>query len=521
MLVIGLSPVVGASPSREAEALSLRIVRGENRMLLHLVAWVATSVFLVVLNLLISGAENLWSLYPVVVLGALFIAHAFFGGFLGRRVLEKSRRQLAEEWRGRSRRVAEDDSEISDLRKRLLETAEAARQALRPISPETAADISRGEAKALELVAWLDEVRALRPVAEGYELRRTVAMSLSKPGADDERVALERLLTQLDIQDVKLATLEREASRRKSLVESFLLVLDSAGAPGSSVEVLAAVSSPLRARVRLLEDALSADEVTAVGIEESGVEAERIREEVRLAQDLQKSILPSRAPEVPGLSVSHFFCPSSEVGGDFYDFYATRPQRLLVAVGDASGHGVDASMVSSMAKSALYTHVSAQRDLAETMAEMNRMMCDTVGRRRLMTLTLLELDVEEHRVSWVNAGHVFPLLARDGEVIEFEQSSYPLGVRKETSYSIVEQDFRPGDRILVLTDGCIEAVDPAGEVYGWERLNARFGSLAARDSKSTIEGLKEDLWSHLGGESPQDDVALVAIAFDPSPEGKA
>ncbi len=211
--------------------------------------------------------------------------------------------------------------------------------------------------------------------------------------SDADRVPLEKLLTQLDLQDVKLAVLERETSRRRSVLESFLLVLESAGVAGSSADVLTAVSDPLRGRVRLLEEVVRSKVEGAKVGEGSTPASDRIREEVRLAQELQRSILPSEAPEVPGLAVAHFYRPSSEVGGDFFDFYVTAPGRLLVAVGDASGHGLDSSMVSSMMKSALYTHVSAGRSLDESMVEMNRMMCDTVGRRRLMTLALLEIDV--------------------------------------------------------------------------------------------------------------------------------
>jgi serine phosphatase RsbU (regulator of sigma subunit) len=215
------------------------------------------------------------------------------------------------------------------------------------------------------------------------------------------------------------------------------------------------------------------------------------------------------------LKVAHLYRPSSEVGGDFFDFYATTPGCLLVAVGDASGHGLDSSMVSSMMKSALYTHVSANRSLDQSMVEMNRMMCDTVGRRRLMTLALLEIDVAEHRLRWVNAGHVFPLLVRASEVKELEQSTYPLGVRREVDYSVLEEDLRPGDRIVLVTDGCIEALDPEGEVYGWDRLGGRVQVLAESDSQTIVDGLAEDLWSHLDGKSPQDDITLVVVAIEP------
>lgn len=171
--------------------------------------------------------------------------------------------------------------------------------------------------------------------------------------------------------------------------------------------------------------------------------------------------------------------------------------------------------MSSMMKSALYTHVSADRGLDETMVELNRMMCDTVGRRRLMTLALLEIDVEDGTLRWVNAGHIFPLVVSEMGIREMEQSNYPLGVRREVDYSVFEERLQAGDRIVLVTDGCVEALDEAGEVYGWDRLGARLTELGRSESRAIADGLAEDVGSHLGGKPPQDDMTLVVVAFEP------
>jgi len=516
MSISRLSPRLLMSPSPETEALTMRLLKSQNRFLLHGVLAAAVCLFLILLNILIDGMQTPWSVYPLVAWGGLVAAHWLAVEYLGARRREEKHRQLTESWRRSSRQAEGEITEITVLRRKLLAGAEAAREALRPISPEATADVSRGEASALDLVAWLDEAEPLLArSSEILALRQQVATALSKPMPDADRTPLEILLTQLDLHDVKLAVLERETSRRRSVLESFLLVLESAGAAASSADVLTAVSDPLRGRVRLLEEVAASEVAGAAVGEGSTVASDRIREEVRLAQELQKSILPSKAPEVPGLAVAHFYRPSSEVGGDFFDFYSTAPGRLLVAVGDASGHGLDSSMMSSMMKSALYTHVSAGRSLDESMVEMNRMMCDTVGRRRLMTLALLEIDVGEHRLRWVNAGHVFPLLVSGSEVRELEQSSYPLGVRREVDYSVLEEELKSGDRIVLVTDGCIEALDGDGEVYGWDRLGERVRELAGEDSQAIADGLAEDFWTHLGGQSPQDDITMVVVAFEP------
>ena len=168
-----------------------------------------------------------------------------------------------------------------------------------------------------------------------------------------------------------------------------------------------------------------------------------------------------------------------------------------------------------MAKSALYMQMSAGRSLARSLEEINHMMCDTLGRRRFMTLALVELDVASRRISWVNAGQVYPLLVRSGRVLELEQPGYPLGVRRDSSYRQCEEALEEGDLLVLLTDGYVEAVGPDGETHGWERLVERLAGLGQATPQEVVERLSRDLDGHLGGSAPQDDVTLIAIRFEP------
>ena len=98
------------------------------------------------------------------------------------------------------------------------------------------------------------------------------------------------------------------------------------------------------------------------------------------------------------------------------------------------------------------------------MAELNHLMYDTLGKRRLMTLALLEIDTQLKRLAWVNAGQVFPLIRRQDRILELKQSSYPLGVRRGTRYERQEMSLETGDVILLLTDGLFEAAGHNGDV---------------------------------------------------------
>jgi len=500
------------------ESLGLEQVRQENFFSLHLVAWASTSLFLVVVNLLSESFSKVsWSLYASSAWAVVLLVHWYVGVYMGRRRYEDEHRKLEKLHESSAASPQSDEpNDIEDLRRNLLRSSETAREALRQISPEAVADVSRGEARALELVAWLADADSLvTRTRQGHDLRQTVAATLSKPGGERLRAALQKLLAQLDIQDVRLANLEREATRRRSMLDSFLLVVESAGVAHSSSEVLAAVSEPLRERADLLEAERAPDDsVDLIGINQEALEAERIREEVKLAQELQRSILPDVAPSMNGLSVAHLCCPSSEVGGDYFDFYRLSDEKLLVAIGDASGHGLDSSMVSSMAKSALYTQVSAGRTLEEAMAELNRLMYDTLGKRRLMTLALLEIDTRLRRLAWVNAGQVFPLIRRQDQVLELKQSSYPLGVRRGTRYERQEMVLEPGDLVLLLTDGLFEAAGEEGEIYGWDRVVDRLRDTEIEEVQAIVEDFAEDLRKHLAETPLPDDVTLIALRVE-------
>lgn len=498
------------SPTEELAHLSLRQVRSENAFVVHLAFWLAGSAWLLCLNLITNPGE-FFSPIPISIWAVLVFFHGRRARVGRRRAYEAKHRALYGEWQRRQRSAAQETG-VELLRRKLLAGADQARTALRTVSPQTVAEVSRGEAEALPVVAWLAEAEELMAFHRvDPRLRRKVAKQLSDPRNQAAAEPLTRLLALLDLHDSRLAALEREASRRRSRVESFLLALDNVKIAHSSGGLVPEVSASVSRRAALL----TAGE-TQAGHEETAREAAaRIREEVRLARDLQRSILPGGAPTVPGLGVAHLYRPSREVGGDFYDFYAPGPGRLLVALGDASGHGLDSSMVSSMAKSALYTQISAGHELARSMGELNRMMCDTLGRRRFMTLALLEIDLERRRLSWVNAGQVFPLLRRGADIRELEQPGYPLGVRRDRTYPTQELELEPGDLLLLLTDGYVEAVDEDGEPHGWARLVERLRRLDHREPARVVETLFADLKSYAGPAPLADDVTLIAIHCEP------
>ncbi len=514
-------------PTPKLAQLALRQTAREQRYFGHLWVWMAASAFLVGIDL-VHGFSDLAGVVISCVWGGAVWLHHWRVWRVGRRRFLQQHGALLE--------VAEtsDERGVLALRDRLLRGLDGARDCLSTSGQDTLASLANGERQALAMVAWLIDAEPLLATQRSTRReRRRVMAELARPGPAVDRQLCQELLTLLDDNDRRSQRIESQAERQRERVESFLLAVDSAQivrlSKHDATDHGGDEETSLQRRVGLLEQVLDRP-VLEVGVGPSAMapsgggpqaevvkETARFRQEVALARQLQLSILPSAAPRLRGLEVAHLYRPSSELGGDFYDFYAlpaspAEATRLLVALGDASGHGLDSSMVSSMAKSALYMQVAAQKDLAAAMVELNRMMCDTLGRRRMMTLVLLEIEIGDGQLRWTNAGQLYPLLCRGRQIIELTQPGYPLGVRRQQGFAVARQQLLPGDQLVMLTDGFIEA-DNGQDIYGWPRLLEVLEQRPRGGAHQLIEHLVADLASHLGETDTQDDVTLVALDY--------
>jgi hypothetical protein len=238
-----------------------------------------------------------------------------------------------------------------------------------------------------------------------------------------------------------------------------------------------------------------------------------ISQELETARRIQESILPRRMPEVRGLALAARYLPMASVGGDFYDFVQDGEGRVGVLVADVSGHGVPAALIASMVKIALAAQEEHAAEPAAVLAGMNRILCGKLD-RGFVTAAYVWVDAEAGRAVYANAGHPPLLCGRPGEedAREIRREGLPLGRFRKAAYESVAWDLAPGDRLLLYTDGVIEARSPAGEELGEERLRDLANSQAFPDR------LLDDLLTRLAvwcgrapGEPLDDDVTVLAL----------
>jgi serine phosphatase RsbU (regulator of sigma subunit) len=235
--------------------------------------------------------------------------------------------------------------------------------------------------------------------------------------------------------------------------------------------------------------------------------------EKRFADTIQRSLLPSSAPTVPGLELGDVYESSArvEVGGDVYDYLTLADGRLAVVLGDVTGHGVDATADMAMAK---YVFRSLARDHADPgtfLAAANEVVAEEIATGKFITMVELVVDAKRDVLSCASAGHPAPRLVRpDGTVEPIPVRGLALGIEEDQEYESVEVAFEPGSIVVVFTDGVIEA-RRGSELFGLERLDRVLAAERGRPAGEIARAVLRECRRFGGGELV-DDCAVVVIA---------
>lgn len=238
--------------------------------------------------------------------------------------------------------------------------------------------------------------------------------------------------------------------------------------------------------------------------------------EMKLAQDVQESLLPASPPQLAGYGLAFANRMASAVGGDYFDVLVPDGNTAWIIIGDVTGHGVSSALVMAMAKAVVYQAVREKRDLISLFVDLNRAIHAYFNEppvRKMITLFAAIIDLSSGKGQFANAGHNFPVLVRpDGECIDLESVHLPIGALKNIR-RLVPREFtmQSGDTLVFYTDGLIEVTNQAREQYGYRRFKKMLAARAGSEPKKLAEDLLAAYDSWLSGGEPDDDVTLVLL----------
>jgi serine phosphatase RsbU (regulator of sigma subunit) len=233
-------------------------------------------------------------------------------------------------------------------------------------------------------------------------------------------------------------------------------------------------------------------------------------EELNLASELQKSLLPRSYPSDAPLEFAHKFIPLNSIGGDFFDVLRLDERTLALVIADVSGHGVGPALVTAMFKSAFGLESKSKRSPALLMASLNAELGSFLTTGHYVTAFTAFIDIESLEMRYCSAGHPNQLLVRaDGSSEELATMGFLLGMMEGMEYEEKSLALGPGDTLVLFTDGVFESPDQEGKPFGREGILRSVSSRRGAGPVELSDGLLSDLLSWTEGTEASDDVTIL------------
>ncbi|MDQ1386576.1 MAG: phosphoserine phosphatase RsbU/P [Acidobacteriaceae bacterium] len=243
-----------------------------------------------------------------------------------------------------------------------------------------------------------------------------------------------------------------------------------------------------------------------------------MKRDLQIAREIQTWLLPGAPPQIPGISIAYATRPANTVAGDYYDVFP-RPgktpedNRVMFAVADVAGKSIPAAMLMATFQASLKTLSTAQVALPELVANMNKYACsNSQGGLRFTTAFLAEYDAARRIFTYINAGHNNPILRRSNGLIErLDVGGLPIGIQADAKYESASTALKPGDWLIIFTDGLVEAVNARDEDFDEPRLLSVLEAGPSATPKELLDRLMGSLDLFVGSTPQHDDVTCLLV----------
>jgi serine phosphatase RsbU (regulator of sigma subunit) len=432
--------------------------------------------------------------------------------------------------------VAVQNARLHEQAKGLGEELEAALDAERQAARQLGAlyEISRSFAQSLSLDATLQAVT--RTVVEVLDIDAAV---IAMPDERQERLVPRALhVAEPQLREAAIAVLDRplpfgtralqqlfrervpiELRRASSEpVADVLRPFIARGWSGAVVpvatpaEVIASLSvfsfqpgSPITGETIAAAEAIGGQAALAID------NARLYQQQKQFADTMQRSLLPSSHPELPGLDIGHVYASAArmEVGGDVYDFVQLPDGRLAIVLGDVTGHGIEATADMAMAKFVFRSLAREHPAPDDFLAVANDVVVDEIAPGKFITMVYVTIDAKTGAIACAGAGHPPPRIVHaDGRVEAIDAAGIVLGIDAGQEYEEVLTTLPRGGALVLYTDGVIEA-RRGSELYGFDRLDALLAASPKLPAAAIATSIVADCREFAGGELTDDCAAVV------------
>ncbi len=276
-----------------------------------------------------------------------------------------------------------------------------------------------------------------------------------------------------------------------------------------------AVRREFSARDLALFGAISAQ--LAISVENArlhadSIEKARLQKDIEIARRIQQHLLPPVPRDVEGIQLSLRYVAADKASGDTYDFVPLRDGRIAVMIGDVTGHGVGAALLTHAVQAAMRSYLELLDDPNEIITRINQRLVAGVETGNFMSLVLAIVDPRARTLQYVNAGHPGLVHCHAGGIQVLEKTGMVLGVVGDQTYKVSPSvPLSPGDLLFLHTDGVDEAMSPSREVFGSGRLQALLGQLRQNPAEGVLERVESQLRDHVGKGIFEDDFTMIAV----------
>lgn len=244
----------------------------------------------------------------------------------------------------------------------------------------------------------------------------------------------------------------------------------------------------------------------------------RMKKELDYAREIQLSMLPESNKTIGDLQIAATSLPASEVGGDYYDYFNINDDLTGIFICDVSGHGVASALLLSGLRSCMHLILEDTTNPKEVFVKLNRMVRRTQNRKMFVTAVFAVIDTKNNKCTLFNAGHLPPYKISGGsdELFKIKRHGITLGAVDnfipDDEDNLVTFDFKQGDKLLLYTDGIIEAMDDVRNEYGFTRLEDFLYQNTASSPSDLLNGLIADVNKFSDGAEQIDDISILVLS---------